>query len=283
MNATNADSNDAKAHAPAKSEGKGKRNTRKFKVYREDPSDGKGGEYQEFNVEVEIGMVVLDAITYISQRVDPTLAVRWNCKAARCGSCAAEINGVPKLMCKTRVDTIEGTITVGPMRAFPLVKDLVTDVSSNYETEKLMPEFTPKEGMAVPWKMSEMDVTRSQEFRKCIECFLCQDVCHVIRDHNTNYVGPRHVVKAASLDMHPLDTLDRSKLLTEDDGLGYCNVTKCCQEVCPEHIRITDNAIIPEKERAADNFYDPLVRLFRKVSRSGGARGNNNGNSNGKR
>ncbi len=275
MNATNAGSNDAKAHAPVKSEGKG--NTRKFRVYRENPSDGKGGEYQEFDVEVEIGMVVLDAITYISQRVDPTLAVRWNCKAARCGSCAAEINGVPKLMCKTRVDTIDGTITVGPMRAFPLVKDLVADVSSNYETEKLMPEFTPKEGLAVPWKMSEMDVTRSQEFRKCIECFLCQDVCHVIRDHNTNYVGPRHVVKAASLDMHPLDTLDRSKLLTEDDGLGYCNVTKCCQEVCPEHIKITDNAIIPEKERAADNFYDPLVRLFRKVSGSGAARGNGNG------
>ena len=250
-----------------KEEGAKTGRTRKFKVYREDPTDEKGGEYQEFDVQVEEGMVVLDAITYISQRVDPTLAVRWNCKAARCGSCSAEINGVPRLMCKTRVDTIDGTITVGPMRAFPLVKDLVTDVSSNYEIEKLMPEFKPKEGISSPWRMNEMDVGRSQEFRKCIECFLCQDVCHVVRDHHAAYIGPRHVVKAASLDMHPLDTLDRSEWLTADGGLGYCNVTKCCQDVCPEHIKITDNAIIPEKERSADSLYDPIISLFRRFSK----------------
>ena len=233
-----------------------------MRIYRHDPSKSSHGSYKDYTVPEEEGMVVLGAVTYVIENLDSTLSARWNCEAARCGSCSAEINGVPRLMCKTRLDTLGDTVTVGPMRAFRLVKDLVTDVSENYEIEKRMPAFSPKDGIAHPWIMDEMDVTRSQEFRKCIECFLCQDVCHVIREHKRDYVGPRHVVKAASLDMHPLDTIDRSETLNRDGGIGYCNVTKCCQDVCPEHIKITDNAIIPEKERGADNFYDPLMRIF---------------------
>lgn len=237
----------------------------RMRIYRQDPAKERRGSYSEYTVPEEEGMVVLEAVTYVIENIDHTLSARWNCEAARCGSCAAEINGVPKLMCKTRLDTLGDTVTVGPMRAFPLVKDLVTDVSSNYETEKRIPGLSPKENTGV-WLMDEMDVTRSQEFRKCIECFLCMDVCHVIREHNTNYVGPRHVIKAASLDMHPMDTLDRSKMLNREGGIGYCNVTKCCEEVCPEHIKITDNAIIPEKERGADVIYDPLTRFLKERS-----------------
>ena len=238
-----------------------------IKLHRYDPSVDSEPHWEEYKVEKQPGEVVLDAVNYINHHIDPSLAVRWNCKAAHCGSCAAEINGIPKLMCKTRLDTLGDTVSVGPMRAFPLVKDLVSDVSSNYETERKMTPFTPKENAKEPWVIDEIDVTRSQEFRKCIECFLCMDVCHVIRDHDTNYIGPRHVIKAASLDMHPMDAVDRSRELKEQEGLGYCNVTKCCQEVCPEHIRITDNAIIPEKERAADKFYDPIIGSIIKRSR----------------
>lgn len=241
----------------------------KLKIYRHDPEKERTGSYMEYTVPEEEGMVVLEAVAYVIENIDSTLSARWNCEAARCGSCSAEINGMPKLMCKTRLDTLGDTITVGPMRAFRLVKDLVTDVSENYNIEKRMPEFSPKGNLKQPWKMDEMDVTRSQEFRKCIECFLCQDVCHVIREHKADYVGPRHVIKAASLDMHPLDNLDRSKMLNKKGGIGYCNVTKCCQDVCPEHIKITDNAIIPEKERGADNFYDPLISLFKRKKGNG--------------
>ncbi len=237
----------------------------KISVYRHDPAVSKSGTYQDFEVPTHEGMVVLDAINYIVNNYDATLAVRWNCKAARCGSCAAEINGVPKLMCKTRLETLPDKVVVAPMRAFPLVKDLVTDVSENYEIEKRMLPFSPKKNQKEPWIIDEMDVGRSQEFRKCIECFLCMDVCHVVRSHNTEYIGPRHVVKAASLDMHPMDSIDRSRTLAKQQGLGYCNVTKCCQEVCPEHIRITDNAIIPEKERSVDNFYDPVMGLVARL------------------
>ncbi len=241
-------------------------------IFRMDPAVDNAGKYKKFNVPVQEGMVVLDAVRYVQENIDPSLALRWNCKAARCGSCSAEINGRPRLMCKTRVDMLEEEITVSPIRAYPLIKDLVTDVSNNYEIERRIPAFRPKKGAAQPFLINQIDVTRSQEFRRCIECFLCQDVCHVIREHNTNYIGPRHAIKVASLDMHPMDGIDRSPMLNGDLGLGFCNITKCCQEVCPEGIKITDNAIIPEKERAVDYKYDPILRLARRLRRGSSAK-----------
>ena len=230
-----------------------------------DPGEMK---YDTFDVPREEGMVVLNAIHYIQANLDPSLSARWNCKAAKCGSCSAEINGKPRLMCKTRVDSIEGDITVEPMKAFPRLRDLVTDVTENWKVAATIPAFTPKVAPGQVWRFYQQDVDRSREFRRCIECFLCQDVCHVIREHKADYVGPRWVVKAASLDMHPMDGLNRAEFMKDEGGLGYCNITKCCQEVCPEHIVITDDAIIPEKERVVDRHYDPLVWLYRKISRS---------------
>jgi succinate dehydrogenase / fumarate reductase iron-sulfur subunit len=118
--------------------------------------------------------------------------------------------------------------------------------------------------------MQQIDVERSQEFRKCIECFLCNNVCHVIRDHEDNkpaFAGPRFLMRIAELDMHPLDTVDRKDFAKEEAGLGYCNITKCCSEVCPEGIHITDNALIPLKERVVDRKYDPLTWLGSKIGR----------------
>lgn len=239
-----------------------------FNVYRGDAAGGQGVDY---TIPIEPGMVVLDAMFRIQQTQAPDLAIRWNCKAAKCGSCSAEVNGRPKLMCKTRLDSIDTsqTITVRPMKTFPLIKDLVTDVSWNYTINKKIPPFTPAPNTV--WKMQQEDVERPQEFRKCIECFLCQNTCHVLREHDKKEVfgGPRFFIRAASLDMHPLDTLSRTKLLKEDLGLGYCNITKCCTEVCPEDIHITDDGIIPMKERIVDEFYDPITRMLRVFSGKG--------------
>src|SRR5207302_4938902 len=199
----------------------------------------------------------------------PDLAVRWNCKAGKCGSCSAEVNGRPRLTCKTRLDALplDQPITVQPMKSFPVLKDLVTDVSWNYRVNKKIPPFTPKPN--VEWKMDKEEVDRVQEFRKCIECFLCQDVCHVLRDHHKTegemFGGPRFMIRVASLEMHPLDTADRLALLKDQLNIGLCTITKCCTEVCPEHIHITDNGIIPMKERVVDEYYDPILWLFRKV------------------
>ncbi len=235
-----------------------------LRVFRGGPE---GGDTTDFRVPVAPGMVVLDALHYIQGHLQPDLAVRWNCKAGRCGSCSAEVNGRPRLTCRTRLDSLplEKPVTVFPMKAFPVVKDLVTDVSWNYRVNRKIPPFSPRPG--VEWKMYQEDLDRVQEFRKCIECFLCQDVCHVLRDHDKKeeFGGPRFFVRVAGLEMHPLDGVSRTGLLKDALGIGLCNITKCCTEVCPEDIHITDNAIIPLKERVVDDFYDPLRRLLNKL------------------
>ncbi len=236
---------------------------RTFQIYR---GDNETGEMVDYEVPVDPGMVVLDAVHRAQSIHAPDLAVRWNCKAGKCGSCGAEVNGKPKLMCMERLDKYpeDEPISVQPMQTFPVVKDLVCDVSWNYEVNKKIPAFKPKEGER---KYYQYEADRVQEFRKCIECFLCQDVCHVLREHNKKeeFGGPRFFVRTAGLEMHPLDTEDRLDLLKEDLGLGFCNITKCCTNVCPENIEITDNAIIPMKERVVDRNYDPLRWLWRKI------------------
>ena len=241
-----------------------------FKIWRTHP-DG-DGTFQTFHTEVSDGMVVLDVVHKIQAEQAPDLAVRWNCKAGKCGSCSAEINGKPRLMCMTRLSQVnlQEPVTVEPMRAFPPIKDLVTDVSWNFRVKKGITKFTPRPADAPDgtWRMAQRDVDRVQEFRKCIECFLCQDVCHVLRDHDKHeeFIGPRFFVYAANLEMNPLDTADRIPELKDQHDIGYCNITKCCTKVCPEHIHITDNAIIPLKERVVDRFYDPVSRLLRMVT-----------------
>ncbi len=231
------------------------------------------GEFQDYRTEVSDGMVVLDAVHKIQAEQANDLACRWNCKAGKCGSCSAEINGKPRLMCMTRLSQLDlgRPVTVEPMRTFPHVRDLVTDVSWNYAVKRRIRKFTPRPPDAADgtWRMQQRDVDRVQEFRKCIECFLCQDVCHVLREHHKEdeFIGPRFLVHVAALEMHPLDTVDRTEELKEADGIGYCNITKCCTKVCPESITITDNAIIPLKERVADRYYDPLKALVRLVKR----------------
>jgi succinate dehydrogenase / fumarate reductase iron-sulfur subunit len=238
-------------------------------VYR---GDKEQGEMVRFRVPVREGMVVLDAVLWVQANAAPDLAVRWNCKAAKCGSCSAEINGFPRLMCKTPIEEYEGEIWVRPMKTFPVIRDLVTDVSWNYEVNKRVQPFTPSERDLEdpqPWRMQQEDVDRVIEFRKCIECFLCQDVCHVLRAHGRKdaFFGPRFMIRMASLEMHPRDVADRVPELRGDAGIGLCNITKCCTEVCPEHIHITDNGIIPMKERVADRYFDPLRWGLEKIRR----------------
>jgi succinate dehydrogenase / fumarate reductase iron-sulfur subunit len=245
-----------------------------FRIWR---GDAQGGKLVDYTTSVTPGMVVLDAIHQIQAEQANDLAVRWNCKAGKCGSCSAEVNGMPKLMCMTRLSELplEKPVSVEPMRAFPPLKDLVTDVSWNFAVKRGIKRFKPRAPDAPDgtWRMAQSDVDRVQEFRKCIECFLCQDVCHVLRDHqrHEDFIGPRFLVHVAALEMHPLDVEDRVEELRRAHGIGYCNITKCCTAVCPEHITITDNAIIPLKERVVDEFFDPLGKLLKVFSRREGA------------
>jgi succinate dehydrogenase / fumarate reductase iron-sulfur subunit len=241
-----------------------------FRIWR---GNAGGGDFVDYTTEITEGMVVLDAVHQIQAESASDLAVRWNCKAGKCGSCSAEVNGMPRLMCMSRLSDIDldRPVTIEPMKAFPVEKDLVTDVSWNYTVKQKIKKFKPRPPDAPDgtWRMQQEDIDRIQEFRKCIECFLCQDVCHVLREHDKHdeFIGPRFLVHAAALEMHPLDVEDRLGDLKDRDGIGYCNITKCCTVVCPEHITITDNAIIPLKERVVGEFYDPLTKLFRVFRR----------------
>jgi succinate dehydrogenase / fumarate reductase iron-sulfur subunit len=240
--------------------------TATFQIWR---GDRESGAFKDYTTPVSDGMVVLDAIHQIQAEQASDLAVRWNCKAGKCGSCSAEINGMPRLMCMTRLNQIplDQPVKVEPMKTFPLIRDLVTDVSWNFEVKKTIRKFKPRKPDAPDgsWRMAQADADRPQEFRKCIECFLCQDVCHVLRDHHMHkdFIGPRFLIYTANLEMNPLDTDDRVADLKNKHGIGLCNITKCCTKVCPESIHITDNGIIPLKERVVDQFFDPVAKLFR--------------------
>ena len=241
--------------------------TTTLKVWRGDDT----GAYQTYEVDYEEGEVVLDVVHRLQATQANDLAVRWNCKAGKCGSCSAEVNGNPRLQCMTRMEIFEPgeTITIAPLKTFPLIRDLVTDVSVNFEKAKTIPFVDLlKPAAGDVRRMAQIDIDRVQEFHKCIECFMCQDVCHVIRDHPENidgFAGPRFFVQLAAVAMHPLDQHPKRETVAYGFGLEYCNITKCCTNVCPEGIHITDNAIIPLKERRADEYYDPLRALGRKL------------------
>ena len=242
--------------------------TATFRIWRGDAGAGK---FVDYTTEIAEGMVVLDAVHQIQAKQANDLACRWNCKAGKCGSCSAEINGMPRLMCMTRLSDLplDQPVTIEPMKAFPRHRDLVTDVSWNFRVKKGIKKFKPRAPDAPDgtWRVAQADIDRVQEFRKCIECFLCQNVCHVLRDHakHEQFIGPRYLVYVAALEMHPLDTEDRLPELKQAHGIGFCNITKCCTKVCPEGITITDNAIIPLKERVVDEVYDPLGKLWKML------------------
>ena len=238
-----------------------------FRIFRGEPDkDGVPfGKMVDYKVDLDEGMVVLDVVHRIQAEHAPDLACRWNCKAGKCGSCSAEVNGKPRLMCMTRMEDIlaetpeNEPILVKPMQAFPLTKDLVTDTSWAYQTDqKIKPINGPEEP---DWVFHQEEADRLQEFRSCIECMLCVNTCHVLREHQMydEFAGPRFFVRLASLEMHPLDNESRIPEIKDDFGIGYCNITRCCTEVCPAGIQITDNAIIPLKERVVTEYYDPLI------------------------
>ena len=244
---------------------------KKLRIWRGDAS---GGALQDFEVEVNPGEVVLDIIHRVQATQAGDLAV------------PLELQGRQVRLVQRRdqrqaaADVPDaGWATSRRTRSSPSRRCAPSRSSATWSPTcpsttrrpAQIPHFTPQpreeDGT---YRMQQIDVERSQEFRKCIECFLCQDVCHVIRDHEDNkeaFAGPRFLMRIAELDMHPLDTVDRKEFAQQEAGLGMCNITKCCTEVCPEGIHITDNALIPMKERVVDRKYDPVTWLGNTIKR----------------
>src|SRR6187399_1966682 len=143
-----------------------------FQIWR---GDATGGKFENYSTQTSEGMVVLDVVHQIQAEQANDMAVRWNCKDGKCGSCSAEINGMPKLICMTRLSDLDLTqpVTIEPMRAFPSIRDLVTDVSWNFSVKKTIKKFKPRpaDNADGTWRVDNVDIERPQEFRKCIECF----------------------------------------------------------------------------------------------------------------
>jgi succinate dehydrogenase / fumarate reductase iron-sulfur subunit len=146
-----------------------------FKIWR---GDVNGGEFHDYTAEVAEGMVVLDAVHDIQRTQAPDLACRWNCKAGKCGSCSAEVNGMPKLMCMTRLSELplDKPVTIEPMKAFSTLKDLVTDVSWNFRVKKTIKPFKPRPPDAADgtWRMQQEDIDRVQEFLNVSNAFFAR-------------------------------------------------------------------------------------------------------------
>src|ERR1700689_1130498 len=204
--------------------------TATFRIWRGEKGQGK---FRDYSAEVSAGMVVLDAVHQIQAEQAGDMAVRWNCKAGKCGSCSAEVNGMPKLMCMTRLNTppLDRPVTVEPMKGFPQIKDRGTHVSGNSEVKKRLRKFQPRQPDAPDgrWRIAQEDVERVQEYRKLFECYSWKYVCHALRDHHMDdqFIGPRFLVYAAALEMHPLEVGDRVEDLKEQFGVALCNITKC--------------------------------------------------------
>ena len=220
------------------------------------------------------GEVVLDVIHRIQAGPAPDLACRWNCKAGKCGSCSAEINGLPRLMCMTRMDALpEGEPVDGGAHA-----DLPHHPRPRHRRvvqlrpwPRQVPAFKPRDPEADgTYRMSRSTSSgaRSSASASSASCARTSATSSATT-RRTRPPTPGRACSSASRSSrsHPLDTNDRRELLRQRMGLGMCNITKCCTEVCPEHIKITDNAIIPLKERVVDASYDPVAWLGRKILR----------------
>ena len=230
---------------------------------------GEQGRFDDFDVPVEEGMVVLDALHWIQGHGAPDLAVRWNCKAAKCGSCSAEVDGRPRLTCKTRLSDfdLEEPITVEPMRAFPdqgpRHRRVVELRGQQDDPAVHAPGGCPAGRLALAAGGHQPGPGIPQVHRVFpVPGRLPRPAQS--RDRQALH-GPALPRSGGGSEMHPVDQADRREYLKDSGGIGYCNITKCCTEVCPEHIKITDNAIILLKERVADEYYDPLRWAWRRL------------------
>ena len=219
-----------------------------FKIFRFDPKT-KNGKLVSYPVPYKKGMRVLDGLRYVQEYIDSTLAFRWNCRAGTCGSCTARVNGKPVLTCKTEVTDKTTDLVVEPLKTLPIVKDLLTNPDEvDTKLNQMKPWFIPKTKGKEISGLYEEQVFDSQEMKRCIHCYACFDVCPVVRA-GKDYIGPKTIVNVAAYEMHPKDDGNRMKGL-EKNGLWNCIMSGCCSDVCPQNIKIAQNAIPFSKEKS---------------------------------
>jgi succinate dehydrogenase / fumarate reductase iron-sulfur subunit len=240
-----------------------------LKVRRYKPESGEGPYWEEFDVELEESLSVLDGLLQAKDREDGSLAVRCSCRAAICGSCAMKINGQSGLACKTQVGEAHAEanrrnggsepIVVEPMGNMPVVKDLVTDMESTHwrkirrVTPWLLPEGDPPEREYVVPPESMIDVTQSMA---CIQCGACVSAC-LSMEADPEFIGPAALAKAYRFVGDPRDAQKRERLydLAQDPhGIYDCTHCFACIDACPKGVAPMDQ--IMRLRRASGDDYE---------------------------
>jgi fumarate reductase (CoM/CoB) subunit B len=218
------------------------------KVLRCDPTVDASPHFETYLVPYTERMRVLDALNYIHEHLDGTLAYRWVCRAAQCGSCTVMVNGRPGPACKTEVPRVAEELVIEPLRNFPVIKDLVVDADGALgRFEAIRPYVERGESAPRPERLMPADVEELKPLRSCIECLGCLAACPVVTEISDEYLGPMGLRKLAELSQDRRDSVDRvSSALAQ--GVYSCTTCKSCWAVCPQEIRVPEKAV--EKLRA---------------------------------
>lgn len=216
----------------------------RLRVQRFNPSSDGRPRFEQFDVQKKEGMTVLDAILNVRDYVDHSLGVRFSCRMATCGSCGMKINGLPRLACYTPVDELKSdTVMVQPMDNFPIIKDLVTDLSGFFEAHRsLLPHIVRADVQEMDnptseFSMGEKELEAILQFTYCIKCGLCNSSCPTVGT-DTLFPGPQALVQAYryTMDVRDEGGRERLKLMDSEHGIWRCHYAGSCSAVCPKGV-----------------------------------------------
>jgi succinate dehydrogenase / fumarate reductase iron-sulfur subunit len=216
-----------------------------LKVYRKNPKQGKSSHYDKFEVPVQRWTTVLDALLYAKSYLDKSIAIRYSCRMASCGSCGMKINGIPRLACYTKVSEIdENMITCEPLPNFPIIRDLVGDFSDFFEHHRAMDPFIHNQNANIVDKnnltefiQTPEDVENYLQFSYCIKCGLCYSACPSVGS-DTKFPGPQALAQAYRYVADNRDDATQSRLNIVDSkhGIWRCHFAGSCSVVCPKGV-----------------------------------------------
>ena len=238
---------------PTKLEGDKKKESRiksnreaiQLRVYRKNPKQSKSSHFDEFTVPVQRWTTVLDALLHAKGYLDNSIAIRYSCRMASCGSCGMKINGIPRLACYTKVSEInENIITCEPLPNFPIIRDLVGDFSDFFQHHSSMEPFIHNQNADIVDKnnltefiQSPEDVENYLQFSYCIKCGLCYSACPSVAS-DTKFPGPQALAQAYRYVADNRDDATRSRMNIVDNkhGIWRCHFAGSCSVVCPKGV-----------------------------------------------
>lgn len=199
--------------------------------------------FAEFKVPVQKWTTVLEAILFVKQNLDHSVAVRYSCRQASCGSCGMQINGKPSLACYTKISELNSNvITVEPMHNFPIIRDLAVDFKQMFATHKKMKPYIVREDSELTPGTKEFlqtpeDVEKYLQFSYCIKCGLCNSSCPTMAT-DTSFIGPQGLAQAYRYvaDNRDDGKKERLKIIDQSHGIWRCHFAGSCSHVCPKGV-----------------------------------------------